>query len=143
MTPRELIAEYIAAARAGDWSLAFAYFADDVEIHIPGRSSLAGDRVGREEAVRYIQTVRERFGEENLELEVIDVLSSDERVAILVAERFHRPEGSVEIRRSNVYTVRDDEIVDVRIYEADQYAVDDLVHAMSAVPVARTSTTAG
>jgi ketosteroid isomerase-like protein len=132
MTPRELIAEYITAARSGDWDLAFAYFAEDVEIHVPGRSSMAGDRTGRAEAVGYIQTVRERFGEENLELEVIDVLSSDERVAILVAERFHRPEGVVEIRRSNVYTVRDDEIVDVRIYEADQYAVDDLVHAMPA-----------
>jgi hypothetical protein len=34
----------------------------------------------------------------------------------------------VEIRRANVYRVEDDRIVEVSIFEADQYVVDELIH---------------
>src|SRR5919109_4591259 len=32
MTPRELITEYLTAARGGDWATAYGYFADDMHI---------------------------------------------------------------------------------------------------------------
>jgi hypothetical protein len=54
------------------------------------------------------------------------MLSSDERVALLVRERFRRADGDIEIRRANVYTVRDDRIAEIWIFEADQYAADEL-----------------
>lgn len=38
-----------------------------------------------------------------------------------------RGDGSVESERANVYTVRDGGIVAVWIFEADQYAVDQLM----------------
>jgi ketosteroid isomerase-like protein len=128
MTPRELMAEYLAAARSGDWDTAFGYFAADIVMHVPGRSAFAGDRVGRDAAVEYIRTVREKYGEGRIELELIDVLASDDRVALLVRERFHGDGPPVEIRRANVYRVRGDRIVEISIFEADQYAVDELVH---------------
>jgi hypothetical protein len=55
------------------------------------------------------------------------MLTSDERVALIVRERFHRPAGPVEIQRCNVYRVVDERIVEVWIFEQDQYAVDELM----------------
>ena len=89
MTPRELMTDYLAAAKRGDWDTAFGFLADDLLIHIPGRSAFAGQRFGKEAAVDYISSIRERYRNGAIELEVIDMLSSDERVVLLVRERFH------------------------------------------------------
>ena len=79
----------LAAAKRGDWEDAFGYFADDILIHIPGRSEFAGDHRGKDAAVGYIQTMRDRYREGKIELELIDMLASEKRVALLVCERFH------------------------------------------------------
>jgi hypothetical protein len=60
-------------------------------------------------------------------VEPVDTLVSRERVALIVLERFTRDEGVVEIRRCNVYRVRGEEIVEVWIFEGDQYDVDALL----------------
>jgi ketosteroid isomerase-like protein len=120
--------EYLAAARRGDWETAFGYLADDLLIHIPGRSAFAGQQFGKAAAVDYIQTIRDRYREGGIELEVIDMLCSDERVVLLVRERFHGDGAPVEIRRANVYRVKDEKVVEVSIFEADQYVVDEVLH---------------
>jgi hypothetical protein len=38
----------------------------------------------------------------------------------------------VEVRRANVYRVRDGRIAEIWIYEADQYEVDELLSALGA-----------
>jgi ketosteroid isomerase-like protein len=119
---------YLAAAKGGDWETAFGYFAEDIVIHIPGRSTFAGDHRGRGAAVGYIEAIRGQYRDGNIELELLDMLTSDERVALLVLERFHGDGPPVEIRRANVYRVRGDRIVEVSIFEADQYVVDELLH---------------
>ena len=128
MTPRELMSDYLAAAKRGDWDSAFAYFAEDIEFHIPGRSPFAGHRRGKDAAVDYIRSVRDHYRDGEIELELIDMLASDERVVLLVRERFHGDGPPLEIRRANVYRVRADQIVEIRIFEADQYVVDELLH---------------
>ena len=128
MTPRELMTDYLAAAKRGDWETAFGFFAEDMVIHIPGRSAFAGDRRGKDAAVDYIQTVRDRYRDGRIELELIDMLASEERVALLVRERFHGDGPPVEIRRANVYRVQGSRIVEVSIFEADQYLVDEVLH---------------
>jgi uncharacterized protein len=128
MTPRQLMTDYLAAAQRGDWNIASAYFADDIVVHIPGRSPFAGDRRGKDAALKYIQTIRDHYRDGEIELELIDMLTSDERVALLVRERFHGDGPTIEIRRANVYRVHGDEIVEISIFEADQYTVDALVH---------------
>jgi ketosteroid isomerase-like protein len=110
MTPRELMTDYLAAAKRGDWDTAFGFLADDLLINIPGRSAFAGQQFGKAAAVEYIQSVRERYRDGGIELELIDMLCSEERVVLLVRERFHG------------------EVVEVSIFEADQYVVDELLH---------------
>jgi len=127
VSARELIDDYLAAARRGDWDTASGYFADDLVVHIPGRSSFAGDRKGKEAAMEYIQAIRDHYRDGEIELELVDMLSSEDRVALLVRERFLGRGEPVEIRRANVYRVAGDAIVEISIFEADQYVVDALM----------------
>jgi uncharacterized protein len=128
MTPRELMTDYLAAAKRGDWDTAFGFLADDLLIDIPGRSAFAGQQFGKAAAVDYIQAIRERYRDGAIELELIDMLCSDERVVLLVRECFHGEGAPIEIRRANVYRVKDGKVVEVSIFEADQYVVDELLH---------------
>src|SRR5215211_7243489 len=73
--------DYLAAAKRGDWDTAFGYFAEDMVMHIPGRSSFAGDLQGKEAAVRYIEAIRSHYPDGKIEVELIDMLTSDERRA--------------------------------------------------------------
>ena len=47
-----------------------------------------------------------------------------DRVALLLRETLHGASGDLVLRRANVYTVRDGAIVEVWIFEHDQYPVD-------------------
>jgi ketosteroid isomerase-like protein len=129
MTTRELMRDYVGCARRGDWERAFGYFSEDVRIRIPGGSALAGEHQGRDVARRYIETARALSHDHDVELELIDMLASEERVALLVRERFHTADGPVDIRRCNVYRWQDGRIAEIWIFEADQYAVDALFGA--------------
>jgi ketosteroid isomerase-like protein len=122
--------DYLAAAKRGDWDTAFGYFAEDIALHIPGRSAFAGDLQGKHVAVGYIRAIRDQYRDGEIELELIDMLVSDERVALLVRERFLGDGPPVEIRRANVYRVQGDEIVEISIFEADQYVVDEVLHEL-------------
>lgn len=124
----EVMTDYLAAAKRGDWDAAYGYFAEDMTVHIPGESAFAGDHCGRDAAIEYINAVRNHFMNGGIELEVVDMLAGEERVALLVAERFFGDDLPITIRRANVYRVRGGEIVEISIFEADQYVVDELLH---------------
>jgi ketosteroid isomerase-like protein len=124
-----LMSDYIACARTGDWETAYGFFADDIAIRIPGRSTMAGEHRGRDAARDYIESARALSTEHEVEVEVLDLLISDERAALLVLERFHGPDGPIEIRRCNVYRWEDGKIAEIWIFEADQHAVDALFAA--------------
>jgi ketosteroid isomerase-like protein len=122
----ELMTDYIACARTGDWETAYGFFADDIVIRIPGRSAMAGEHRGRAAARDYIDSARSLSTDHEVEVDVLDLLVSDERAALLVLERFHGPDGPTEIRRCNVYRWEDERIAEIWIFEADQYAMDAL-----------------
>jgi ketosteroid isomerase-like protein len=124
MPARAVMGRYLAAVRSGDWDAAYACFAGDVVGHVPGRSALAGELRGREAVIAYIEAARAKSHGADVEVELVDMLASDERVLLLVRERFA---GAGEIERANVYTVRGGQIVEAWIYEGDQYAVDELL----------------
>ena len=128
MQPAEIMESYLAAAGAGDWERAFGHFADDIEFRIPGRSSWAGVRRGREQARGYIESVRDRFGHDRIELELVDMFAGKERFVLIVREKLLTERGApIVINRSNVYRVENGKIAEITIYEGDQYEVDALL----------------
>jgi ketosteroid isomerase-like protein len=124
MAAIDVMRRYLEAVQRGDWRTGFGFFADDIVLHVPGRSSLAGEHRGREAAERYLQAALARAHGARVEVELV---ASEERVALVVRERFGRPGGAVEIRRANLYRLRGDQIVEVWIFEANQYEVDELL----------------
>jgi uncharacterized protein len=127
MTPLELIHRYVSAMKSGDRETGYGYFADDIVFTVPGRSKFAGTHHGRDTARNYIETAIAHSDEGEIELELVDTLASEDRVALIINERFIRTDGVVEIPRANVYRVKDDKIVEIRIYEGNQYGADALI----------------
>ena len=125
---------YIAAARAGGFSAAYRFYSDDIVGHVPGRSAFTGELRGRDAVVGYIETARAISARSDVDLEVLDMLGSEERVALIVREVFHLPSGDVEIRRANVYRVHGGAITEIWIFEANQYEVDELFAAEARAP---------
>ena len=129
MATADVMRRYLGAARTMDWEAAFACFAEDIALRIPGRSEFAGEFRGRDVARDYIEAARARSHDAEVELEVVDTLLSEERFCLVVVERFRADGEIIEIRRANLYRVRGDEIVEIWIFEGDQYAVDALFAA--------------
>jgi uncharacterized protein len=128
-TTLSMMQRYIAAAQAADWQEAFACFAENIVLHVPGRSPLAGTHRGHDAVTRYLQTVI--AGVQDVEVELVDMLTSDDRVALIVHERFVSQGRVIEIQRANVYRVLDGSIVEIRIFEANQYEADALIASTS------------
>ena len=126
MAALDVMRRYLEAVQRGDWETGFGFFADDIVLHVPGRSSLAGEHRGRAAAEGYLQAALARSHGAEVAVELVDMLASEERVALIVRERFSQPGGAVEIRRANVYRLRGDQIAEVWIFEANQYEVDEL-----------------
>jgi len=121
---REVIGRYLSAMERGDREAAVACYADDVVMHVPGRSAFAGERRGREAVLAYLRAALDR-ADEGAEVQLVDMLAGDgDRVALLLRERLRGSRGELVIRRANVYTVRDGKSTEIRIFEHDQYALD-------------------
>ena len=120
-----VIEAYAAAWGRGDPEGAFEFYADDVVMHLPGRGSLAGSHRGRDAVIGAIRALLDRTDGLPVEVEVLDRLTSADRVAMLLRESTSRGADQLELSRVNIYRVRDDRIVEIEIFEADQYEVDE------------------
>ena len=124
MTAVEVMTNYVAAMSSGDFESGFGYFAVDVVGDVPGRSSLAGQRRGRAAVEGYIRDVIAHT-RGNVSVELLDMLVGDVHVELMVPEKLGDDEHRVEVRRVNVYRVKNDTIVEIRIFEGDQYVMDE------------------
>jgi ketosteroid isomerase-like protein len=120
--PRQLIDSYLQAMRRGDREAATDYFAEDVVAHFPGRSAHAGTHRGRAAVTGLFDTIVADLDE--LSIDVIDVLASDQRVTLILRERLRRGDQVLDSERANVYRVEDGKIAELTVYERDQHAVD-------------------
>lgn len=101
-------------------------FADDVVFHIPGRNTLSGEYRGKREVLtRLFQAWEEAFAA--LEIDVHDVLSTDDHVVLLSDRRARRGDRSCEMRSASIYHVRDGRIAEAWLMEWDPYAIDDFL----------------
>jgi len=104
--------EYAAAWGRGDPEAAFAFYGDDIMMHLPGRGSLAGTHRGRQAVIATIKGLLARTDGLPVEVEVLDRLVSEERVALVLREAATRGEELLELRRVNLYRVTDGKIRD-------------------------------
>jgi ketosteroid isomerase-like protein len=124
MGAEDVMHAYVTAVQAGDRPAAFALFADDVVGHVPGRSPVAGVKRGKDAVVGYIEDAFAR-SHGDVTVELVDMLVGREHMALVVRERLADGDRVLDMRRTNVYRVRDDRITEVWIFEGDQYAVDE------------------
>lgn len=123
-SPEETLAAYAAAWERGDTEAAFALYADDVVMHLPGRGALAGDHVGRDAVISAIHGLLDRTDDATAVVEVIDRLASADRVALLLREVVTRDGEVLDLRRINAYRISGGLIHDIDIFEANQYDID-------------------
>jgi uncharacterized protein (TIGR02246 family) len=121
----DVLAEYLSAWQAGDPERASSFYADDVVMRLPGRGSLAGVHEGRAAVVKAIEGLLARTGGTAVTVEVLDRLESAERVAMVLREVAVHDTERLELRRVNIYRVTGGKIVEIDIFEADQYDVDE------------------
>ncbi|HEU4807002.1 MAG TPA: nuclear transport factor 2 family protein [Homoserinimonas sp.] len=125
MEPDTVIREYAAAWGRGDPEAAFAFYGDDIVMHLPGRGSLAGTHRGRQAVIAAIKLLLARTDGLPVEVEVLDRLVSGEGVALVLREAATRGDELLELRRVNLYRVTDGKIRAIEIFEANQYEVDE------------------
>jgi ketosteroid isomerase-like protein len=119
-----LMRGFLAAAMKGDYDTVKQYYAEDVVVHFPGRSQLAGDYNGREALFGDFAGKVARLSDKFEIVEVLDVLASDTQALALMSERFERNGESLDIVRAGLYRLEDSKIKEVWIFDSDQYAVD-------------------
>jgi ketosteroid isomerase-like protein len=121
----EVMQRYARAWERGDWDGALAIWSDDVVHHVPGRSRLAGDFVGKQSFLEAYESVfRELAGR----IEVVgfhDLLVGPDHAVALVTERAIRGERSLLFNRVVVYHLRGGQIVETWSHDYDLYAIDE------------------
>lgn len=122
MTPLDVVHSMYQCFKSGDMEkLRNEIFAEDLIWHLPGRSPIAGDKNGMNEVLGFFGSLRK------LGLAVTPegmTALGDEKVA-----EFYHATGSangVELMayNCNLYTVRDNRIVEVQVFMSDQYGYD-------------------
>ena len=125
-----LIRAYIESARAasGDPSAGAAhaarYYHPEIACEWTGRSPFAGTFAGRE----FFEDWAPRWAAYDVTIgDVIDVLASDRRAAVLVTETYtHRESGeSLSIDRLSMYEIEDAKLTSMTVRDTDQYASDE------------------
>jgi hypothetical protein len=123
--PGAVLDAYAAAWAAGTPEAAWAFYADDVVMRLPGRGPLAGEHRGRPAVIAAISTLLARTDGTPVTVEVLDRLTSANRVALVLREVARRGGTELDLRRVNVYEVAAGEIVAIEVFEAHQYEVDE------------------
>jgi ketosteroid isomerase-like protein len=121
----DLMRRYSHAMQAGEAATALPFYAEDLILHVPGRSPHAGTFHGQDAVLAYYTRVfRETDGGPEV-LGVDDILASDDRAAILVRWRLRRGDRSIDVDRVVIYRIADERIAEIWVRDFDQYAYDE------------------
>jgi uncharacterized protein len=110
------------AQTKGDVEAFLSYYADDIVIHMPGRSSLAGDYKGKDQFMEVFQRFMERTPEYTFEPHAY--FADDEHGVILQRSHYRRGSEQVDSNDTFVAHFRDGKISEVWISGDDPYGVD-------------------
>jgi ketosteroid isomerase-like protein len=108
----------------GDIPAVLEVFSPDIRWEITGRSGLAGEYVGHEAVLGFFGQLMERSGG-SFQLELVDVLASDDHVVGLTRETAEREGRSpLDVRGVHIWRVVDGKAVEFSGIAHDQYADD-------------------
>jgi ketosteroid isomerase-like protein len=110
------------AQMKGDVEAFVGFYADDVIVHIPGKSSLAGDYKGKDQFVELFGRFMERTPEYSFEPHAY--LADDEHGIILQRSHYQRGDETVDCNDTFVCHFRDGKISEFWLSSDDPYAVD-------------------
>ena len=122
----EFMRRYSEALTAGKAAHVLPFFADDLVLHIPGRSPHAGTFRGKDAVLAYYTRLFRDTDGRFQPLGVDDILASDTHAASLVRWRVERDGRVLEIDRVVVYRIEDEKIAEIWVRDWDQYAYDEL-----------------
>jgi uncharacterized protein len=117
---------YSEALTAGKAAEVLPYYAEDLVLHIPGRSPHAGTFHGQDAVLAYYTRVFRDTDGRFEPLGVDDILASDTHAASLVRWKVERNGRSILIDRVVVYRIEDEKIAEIWVRDWDQYAYDEL-----------------
>ena len=124
--PNEEIARSATEALAKrDMDAFFAYQADDVVLHFPGRGPMAGDYRGRDGIAQLFQQQMQVL-DSPPELETHDVLASDDHAVVLNTVRATRGGRTSEQRQVVVMHLRDGKVAETWLQFSDQQGMDEM-----------------
>jgi ketosteroid isomerase-like protein len=120
----DIVKNYLAAAQRQDIPAMRSVFSEDFVYRVPGRSPLGGVSHGPNAAIDYFAAImRLTDGGYAIE-EIIDWLSSGDRVALVARERASRNGNDATWIRIVLFTFRAGKIAEAALFDDDLYAVD-------------------
>ena len=122
----ELMRRYSAALTAGQAAEVLPYYAEDLVLHIPGRSPHAGTFHGQDAVLAYYTRIFRDTEGRFESLGVDDILASDTHAASLVRWRVTRGDRTLEIDRVVVYRIENERIAEIWVRDWDQYGYDEV-----------------
>jgi ketosteroid isomerase-like protein len=123
----DLVRDFLGALGQGDIDTPpTQYWAEDIRMHVPGRSSIAGDHKGAEQVLQALARLAELTGG-TFSFEVHDVVANDEHAVALYIPRAERAGKQWTDNSVAVYHIRDGKISEIWIQPADLYAMDEFL----------------
>lgn len=110
------------AQMRGDVEGFLSFMADDIVVHMPGKSSLAGDFKGKDQFVEVFQRFMERAPEYSFEPHAY--LADDEHGVILQRSHYRRGDETLDTNDTFVAHFRDGKIAEMWLSTDDPYGVD-------------------
>ena len=114
------------AIAKGDVDAFLGHYADDVVVHYPGTSPLAGEHRGKQAFMNVFARFAEITGAPP-QIEVHDILANDTHGVILQTVRIERKGLSIDARQVVVSHFRDGKVAEIWPSYLDQNEVDELL----------------
>lgn len=120
-----LVAEFYGASLTGDTVGARAALAPDVVLHVPGTHPLGGTHAGPDGVLGFVEASRQ-LTDDGEDVEVIDLLASEQRVAVYCRVTARRGDRTLDNTTIHLLHVDEtDRIDEIWLHNFDDVAVND------------------
>ena len=124
---RTTVERYAQAWRDGDRTTMAALYHDSFTLHYTGHHALSGDHAGKAASLAILAEFSRRTNRRLVAIAA--VLSGAERGAVIAREVFRKGETVAELERVLIYAVRDGQLSECWVYDADPELVARFVES--------------